>query len=67
MNLVLLLMVFAGIILIMSNELVASRRKPMIKYKYLPRDLDTYIRQEPYASVTYKNMMEDEDVWTKTR
>lgn len=67
MNLVLLLMVFAGIILIMSNELVASRTKPVIRYKYLPRDLDTYIRQEPYASVTYKDMMEDEDVWTKVR
>lgn len=58
MNLVLLVLVFAGLLLIMANELVAARREPKVVYKYLPRDLDTYLREEPKASVTFQSMFE---------
>lgn len=62
MNVTLLLLLFAGIILIMANELVAARSAQRVVYRYLPRDLDTYLREEPRASVTFKNLFEDEDV-----
>ncbi len=62
MRLVLLLLAFAGIVMIMANELVAARRQPRIVYKYLPRDLDTYLREEPRASVTFQSMFESDDI-----
>ena len=62
MNLVALLLLFAGIVLVLANELVAARQKPAIRYMYLPRDLDTYMREEPYASVTFHSMFKDENV-----
>ena len=62
MNVLLLLLVFSGVILIMANELVAARRQPRVVYRYLPRDLDTYIREQPYASVTFGPMFSSDDV-----
>lgn len=58
----LLLLLFAGIILIMANELVAARKHQHIVYKYMPRDLDTYLREEPLVSHTFKNMFENDSV-----
>lgn len=58
----LLLLLFAGIMLVMANELVAARNRTRVVYKYLPRDLDTYLREEPQASVTFKNMFDDDDM-----
>lgn len=62
MNVGLLLLVFAGIILVMANELVSARRQPKLVYRYLPRDLDTYLREQPYASATFKAMFTEDDV-----
>lgn len=62
MNVLLLLLVFAGVILVMANELVSARRQPKVVYRYLPRDLDTYLRQEPYASVTFDSMFNSDDI-----
>lgn len=62
MNAVLLLVIFAGVALVLANELVAAKRSRKIVYRYLPRDLDTYLREEPYASVTFDSMFRDEDV-----
>jgi len=62
MNVVLLLMAFAGVILLLSNELVAARREPKVVYRYLPRDLDTWVRQQPYASVTFNSMFNEDDI-----
>ena len=50
MNALLLLVLFAGVILVMANELVNSRRAPTVVYRYLPRDLDTYLREEPLGA-----------------
>ena len=65
MNLVVLLLVCAGVMLIMANELVAARTQPRIVYRYLPRDLDAYLRDEPRASVTFQSMFENDNlpVW----
>lgn len=65
MNVVVLLLMFAGVILVMANELVAARTQPRVVYRYLPRDLDTYLREEPQASVTFKTMFEEDNlpVW----
>lgn len=59
-TMLLVLLLFAGIILVMANELVAARRKHHVVYKYLPRDLDTYLREEPPVSLTFRNMFEDD-------
>lgn len=65
---VLLLLVFAGVVLIMANELVATRRRAVrVEYRYLPRDLDTYLREEPLASVAFESMFKDEDVTVSGR
>lgn len=50
---------FTGITLIIVNELINKPEK-IVTYKYLPRDLDTYLREEPYASVTFADMFTDE-------
>lgn len=60
----LLLLVFAGIILVMANELVAARARPKVVYRYLPRDLDAYLRTEPQASVTFKSMFDTDNIRT---
>ena len=62
MNLVLLLLIFAGVSMVLANELVAARRRTVVEYRYLPRDLDTYVREEPYASVTFQSMFNDENL-----
>jgi hypothetical protein len=61
MRLVLLLLLFAGVTMVMANELVAARTQPRIVYRYLPRDLDTYLREQPSASATFKSMFERDD------
>jgi hypothetical protein len=62
MRLVFLLLVFAGIVMVMANELVGARTNPRIVYRYLPRDLDTYLREEPQASAVFRSMFEKDDV-----
>jgi hypothetical protein len=59
MKLFLLFAVFAGVALILSNPLAAcgARRRP-VEYRYLPRDLDTYMRTQPLASVQFEDMFE---------
>ena len=57
MKLFLLFTVFAGVVLIMANQLAAanSRRHP-IQYRYLPRDLDTYMRTETPVGAQFGDM-----------
>lgn len=62
MNTAALLLVVAGIALVLANELVAARKRTSIQYRYLPRDLDTYLREEPYASATFSSMFNDENL-----
>lgn len=62
MNTLLIVLVFAGIALLLANELVAARQTKMVEYRYLPRDLDTYLREEPYASATFQSMFSDENL-----
>lgn len=59
----LLAMFFAGVVLVVVNQLVKSHaRPPRVEYRYLPRDLDTYLREQPLASVQFRSMFRDEDV-----
>lgn len=57
MKLFLLFAVFMGVTFILYNQLAAanSRRLP-VEYRYLPRDLDTYMRTETLASVQFEDM-----------
>lgn len=52
---------FAGLILILTNEL-AYGKPERIEYRYLPRDLDTYIREAPAPSTVFGSMFTDQDV-----
>ena len=46
---------FTGIILVAVNSLTYDRPQ-QIQYRYLPRDLDSYIRTEPYPSAIFGSM-----------
>lgn len=59
MRLLLLVLLFTGITLIVVNELI-NKPEQIVTYKYLPRDLDTYLREEPYASVTFADMFSED-------
>lgn len=57
-----LALVLAALALLLANELATLRaRPPRVEYRYLPRDLDTYLREEPQASVTFRSMFEQDD------
>jgi hypothetical protein len=46
---------FTGIILVAVNSLTYDR-PVQIQYRYLPRDLDSFIRTEPYPSAIFGSM-----------
>jgi hypothetical protein len=54
--------VMLGVLLVVVQYQVAQCPAPKVEYRYLPRDLDTYIREEPGASVVYGAMFGDEDI-----
>ncbi len=57
----LLLVFVAGVIMVVVNELVKDKcGVPKVIYRYLPRDLDTYIRQEPLATVAFSDLFAGE-------
>lgn len=59
----LLVVFFTGVVLVIVNQLVKAKdRPPQIEYRYLPRDLDTYLREQPLASVHFKSMFKEEDL-----
>lgn len=56
----LLIVFFAGVIMVVVNELVKNKATTKVVYRYLPRDLDTYIRQQPLATVDFKDLFAGE-------
>ena len=50
-----LMMLFTGIILIATNELTYNRPRE-IQYRYLPRDLDSFIRTEEMPSAIFGSL-----------
>ena len=59
----LLTLFFAGVVLVITNQLVKSNAQPpKVEYRYLPRDLDTYLREQPVASVQFESMFRDDDI-----
>lgn len=58
-----LVLLLAALCLLLANELATLRTRPQrVVYRYLPRDLDTYLREEPAATVTFKNLFEADNV-----
>lgn len=54
---------FTGIILVVVNQLIKANARPVpVQYTYLPRDLDTYLREQPLASAEFLPMFREEDV-----
>lgn len=63
----LLLLFFTGIVLVIVNQMVKSQERPeRVEYRYLPRDLDAYLREQPLASVNFQSMFRDEEVKYRT-
>jgi hypothetical protein len=58
MRIVVLFLVMSGIALLLLDELV-NRQPPKIEYRYLPRDLDAYLRDIPYAVYDYSKIFDD--------
>ena len=59
-----LVTLFAGIIMVMLSRLTQTREVTV--YKYLPRDLDTWLRETPNASVSSSRLFSSDD-WTTTK
>jgi hypothetical protein len=59
----LLLLFFTGIVLIVVNDVV-KRPPPRVEYRYLPRDLETYLRESTEFLVPLK-MIEEKMYWAK--
>lgn len=53
----LLFLLFAGIIMVVTNQLTYNRPTE-IQYRYLPRDLDTFIRTEEFPSALFGSMFD---------
>ena len=53
----LILLLLAGIVMVVTNQLTYDRPRE-IQYRYLPRDLDTYIRTEEFPSALFGSMWE---------
>lgn len=51
---------FAGVVLIMVNE-YASTVPERVEYRYLPRDLDEYIRTAPLPTTVFGTMFTEYD------
>jgi len=55
MSNVIMLLLFAGIIMLVTNELTYNRPRE-VQYRYLPRDLDSFIRTEEFPSALFGSM-----------
>lgn len=54
---------FTGVVLVILNQLVKAHARPQrVEYRYLPRDLDTYLREQPMASTHFQGMFREEDL-----
>jgi hypothetical protein len=51
----LILLLLAGIVMIVTNQLTYDRPRE-VQYRYLPRDLDTYIRTEEFPSALFGSL-----------
>jgi hypothetical protein len=58
----LLLILFLGIVLIIVNEKIYEV-PPRVEYRYLPRDLDTYLRETTHAHAQLQDMYAHENPW----
>lgn len=59
----LLVLFFTGLVLIIVNQLIKANAQPQrVEYRYLPRDIDTYLREQPMASVHFESMFKEEDI-----
>ena len=59
--------IFTGITLIITNELI-KREPPRVEYKYIPRDLDIFLKDTAnYASLAYGEMSAKDDPWAERR
>lgn len=61
MRVFLLFVFFTGVFLIVANQLVKQTAGPTVEYRYLARDLDTYLREDPMASAQFSPMFTEED------
>lgn len=52
----------AGVLLVLLHQRQLSCPPPRVEYRYLPRDLDTWLRELPAASAVHASMFSDEDV-----
>lgn len=63
MRTLLVFLFFVGVLLILLNERIYAVPK-QVEYRYLPRDLDTYLRESTLAHVS---MTDREDpFWTRS-
>lgn len=57
-----LFLVFLGVLLILANQLATCSQRRDVEYRFLPRDLDTYLREQPLASAQLSDMFTEESM-----
>lgn len=62
MRLFLLTLFFVGLILVIVNERLYYQPS-QVEYRYLPRDLDTYLRNTPNTLMSSRQLMESDSPW----
>lgn len=63
MRVFLLALFFTGLILVVTNSLIKARSQPpRVVYRYLPRDLDTFLREQPQATANFSTMFTGNEV-----
>lgn len=63
MRVLLLMLLFAGIVLVILNEKLTCN-VPRVEYRYLPRDLDTYMREMQNSLVPFtEEHVRKDDPW----
>lgn len=59
----LLLLFFTGVVLVVAGHGGGGGAEPpRVEYRYLPRDLDAFLREQPLASAHFRSMFRDEDL-----
>lgn len=62
MRLFLVLMFFAGLVLVFANEFVKRPPDNRVEYRYLPRDVDAQMRDEKFSVIDRAGIFDADDL-----
>lgn len=65
LELIVVIFLFVGILLVIIDTIRAryKNEQPKIVYRYIPRTLDEYLKDEPLVTDIFKKMFQGPDPW----